>query len=127
MESLPLLDRAVRASGDRLRDALRYRHAGEPRWVRPLGLAMDLLMGSSFGLLFFLFFVELGAFVAYADGSAAWWRYVVAAAVAFVLLIAARIFTAQARDAWRELRAWHRGRRTRQVKLLPARTSPGRP
>jgi hypothetical protein len=121
-----LLVRAARASAGALRRALTPRRAKEPRWVRPLGLWMDLLLGSYFGLLFFLMFVQFSGFVVSADGSAAWWKYLAAAACAAVLLVAAKVYVVQARDAWCELRDRFRGGRP-EVRLLPARTGPGNP
>ena len=99
-----LLLGAVRASVAWLRDALTYERAAEPRWVKPFGLWMDVLQGSSFGLLFSLLFIQYSGYVISADGSKAAWRYGVVAAVALVMLVAARVFIVQARDAWCELR-----------------------
>lgn len=99
-----LLLGAVRASVAWLRDALAYKRATEPRWVKPLGLWMDVLLGGYLGLLFSLTFIQYSGYVIFADGSKAAWRYVAVAAVAFVMLVAARIFIVQARDAWCELR-----------------------
>lgn len=127
-----LLVRAARASATRLRSALTYKRATEPRWVKPLGLWMDLLMGSYFGLLFSLMFIQYSGYVIHADGSKAVWQYGVVAAVAFAVLVAAKAYVVQARDAWCELRDTFRGRGgpgagTREIKLLPARTGPGNP
>jgi uncharacterized membrane protein (DUF2068 family) len=113
-----LLLGAVRASAAWLRDALTYKRATEPRWVKPLGLWMDVLLGSYFGLLFSLMFIQYSGYVIFADGSKATWRYVAVAAVAFVVLVAARVFIVQARDAWCEIR---------ERRKLPVRTGHGNP
>jgi hypothetical protein len=114
-----LLLGATRASVAWLRNALAYKRATEPRWVKPLGLWMDLLLGSYFGLLFSLMFIQYSGYIVFADGSKAAWRYVVVAAVAFVTLVAARIFIVQARDAWCEIRECR--------KPLPVHTGHGKP
>lgn len=109
---------AVRAFAAWLRHALTYERAPEPRWVKPLGLWMDVLVGSYLGLVFSLLFVLYSGYVIFADGSKAAWQYVAVAAVAFVMLVAARIFIVQARDAWWKLR---------ERRKLPVRTGPGNP
>jgi hypothetical protein len=123
--------RATRASALWLKNALTYKRAREPRWVKPVGLWMDLLLGSYFGLLFSLMFIQYSGLVIYADGSKPAWKYFVVAALAFVVLIAARIFIVQARDAWCEIRDRVRhgssGGGPREMKLLPSRTGPANP
>lgn len=120
-----VLGRAV-AGGARgcrlaLRDALTYKHATEPRWVKPVWRGLELFMGAYFALLFFLFFLQFVGIVLLAPAGFALWKRVAAAAAAVIVLIAGKVFTIQARDAWVQLRAMWRGRRTRTL-LLPART-----
>lgn len=96
-----------------LRDALTYKHATEPRWVKPLTLMMELVSGAYFALLFFLFSMEFLGVVLYPPPGLAIWKRVAAAGAMLVMAVMMKVFTVQARDAWVQLRDRWRAHRPR--------------
>jgi hypothetical protein len=104
-----------------LRDALTTKHAQEPRWVKPTWLLLELFFGAYFALLFSLYFVQFVLFAALGQPGAEPWKRFAAGGAALVMLVAGKVFTTQARDAWHQIRQKWNDRRKGGPKLLPAR------
>jgi hypothetical protein len=88
-----------------IREATTYRHASEPRWVKPLVLGIDVVCGSYFAFTFFVLCLWSLLLVLYADANdLVLWKRIVLASMLPCLMVLMRVYTVQARDAFHQLR-----------------------